>query len=203
MLHVTAHVNALHTRIIPWLKSGANVVLDRFYWSTWVYGVVYGANQDFLNNIVKLERSVWGEYLSYAKLFLFTRNEPFIKTDDANAADKWPAISLVYKNCYQANAWDDIHRCEIKNDSSIETCLQKMSQAKFHRNPFGAPTTLSQREMEIAALVTTGATNAQIAMKLNISYNTVIWHIKKIMRKLHVSNRTELTTMYTTLDLYR
>jgi thymidylate kinase len=38
LLHVAAHIDALHSTIIPALESGEIVVMDRFWWSTVAYG---------------------------------------------------------------------------------------------------------------------------------------------------------------------
>ena len=51
---------------------------------------------------------------------------------------------------------------------------------------------LTQREREILAEVTRGATNREIAEKLNISKYTVKNHVKNILEKLDLDNRTQL-----------
>ena len=37
-LHIAAHLDEIERRILPALQQGRWVVLDRFWWSTWVYG---------------------------------------------------------------------------------------------------------------------------------------------------------------------
>lgn len=52
-------------------------------------------------------------------------------------------------------------------------------------------TPLSPREMEILEMVTRGASNKEIAHRLNISQQTVKNHMTAILRKLHVDDRTQ------------
>src|SRR5687767_6166927 len=44
-LHIAAHLDAIERAIIPTLRAGRHVLLDRFWWSTWVYGTVGGMNK--------------------------------------------------------------------------------------------------------------------------------------------------------------
>ncbi len=52
-------------------------------------------------------------------------------------------------------------------------------------------TPLSPREIEVLDLVASGRTNKEIAVKLNISNQTVKNHISSILRKLAVNDRTQ------------
>ena len=54
---------------------------------------------------------------------------------------------------------------------------------------------LTSREAEIASMLTSGATSANIARSLFISENTVKVHIQHIFQKLGVSSRSELLSM--------
>src|SRR5260221_1252316 len=50
---------------------------------------------------------------------------------------------------------------------------------------------LSDREMQILGCLLNGASNKQIAHELNVSDGTVKVHIKAILKKIHVQNRTQ------------
>lgn len=50
---------------------------------------------------------------------------------------------------------------------------------------------LSDREWEVLAHAARGATNTAIAQALNVSENTVRFHLKNIFSKIQVTNRTE------------
>ncbi len=53
---------------------------------------------------------------------------------------------------------------------------------------------LTERELFVLRLVASGASNHQIAEKLTISINTVKSHIKNILEKLQLENRTQAAT---------
>lgn len=51
---------------------------------------------------------------------------------------------------------------------------------------------LTARELEVARLVATGATNRQIAAQLSISPKTVSAHVEHILTKLDAARRAEI-----------
>ena len=57
--------------------------------------------------------------------------------------------------------------------------------------PGGPEDALTEREREVLRLVAEGATNREIASTLYISENTVSFHMKNILAKLHVRNRAQ------------
>jgi DNA-binding CsgD family transcriptional regulator len=60
---------------------------------------------------------------------------------------------------------------------------------------------LTQRELEVLALMATGATNNRIAERLVIATGTVKSHVKQILRKLRVENRAEAISQYLRLTI--
>jgi DNA-binding NarL/FixJ family response regulator len=55
----------------------------------------------------------------------------------------------------------------------------------------GAPDDLTAREAEVLQLIAIGRSNADIAMALSISLNTVATHVRNILAKTACANRTE------------
>ncbi len=62
----------------------------------------------------------------------------------------------------------------------------------------GSP--LSARELEVARLIATGATNPQIAQALHIAPKTVAAHVEHILTKLGAVRRTEVAAWFATRD---
>lgn len=60
---------------------------------------------------------------------------------------------------------------------------------------------LTNRELEVLALMATGATNERIAQRLVIATGTVKSHVKQILRKLRVDNRAEAISQYLRLTI--
>jgi DNA-binding NarL/FixJ family response regulator len=68
----------------------------------------------------------------------------------------------------------------------------------FQTHPVALPEVekLSPREREILDLIVPGFSNKEIADRLQISIESIRWHLKNIYHKLHVHSRTEAASKF-------
>ena len=65
------------------------------------------------------------------------------------------------------------------------------------KQPDELESSLTERENEVLLAVAEGLSNQEIAQKLNIGANTVRTHISSLLRKLELTNRTQLAIFVT------
>jgi LuxR family maltose regulon positive regulatory protein len=65
----------------------------------------------------------------------------------------------------------------------------------------GSNTLLSERELEILRLISSGLSNQEIADRLVIAISTVKWHVRQIFNKLNVNSRTQVLARARELSL--
>lgn len=119
-LHIAAHLDAIETRIIPSLEVGKTVVLDRYWWSTRVYGVVGGARVEVLDKLIEAEQIAWGEWTPTA-LFCIRRSTPL--RDEP--LDRWSRWKDGYDEMLRKESGRyPIH--SIQNEGSIDDCLSEI-----------------------------------------------------------------------------
>ena len=58
-------------------------------------------------------------------------------------------------------------------------------------SPTPGPSSLTERELEVLALITEGLSNKEIAAALHVSLNTVKTHVRHILEKLDLRSRSE------------
>ena len=74
-LHVAAHVDVIERRILPLIRQGTTVLLDRYWWSTMVYGLAAGVSKLQLEKLISMEKLAWGAIFP-TTLFLLSRQQP-------------------------------------------------------------------------------------------------------------------------------
>ncbi|NTE68085.1 hypothetical protein G6M85_20990 [Agrobacterium tumefaciens] len=92
-LHIAAHLDAIERIIGPKLDAGTNIILDRFWWSTVVYGSASEANPDALLGLVEAEKSLWGTSKP-ALAILLDRDAPIERDDKLS---DWLKLRAAYR----------------------------------------------------------------------------------------------------------
>ncbi|MFS0827772.1 LuxR C-terminal-related transcriptional regulator [Pseudomonas phoenicis] len=82
-----------------------------------------------------------------------------------------------------------LERCATLS-ASIKTYAQQVLQSVPEASP-GAALNLSERESQTLQLVARGQSNKEIARSLDISSETVKWHLKNVYAKLEVTSRIQ------------
>lgn len=121
MLHVAAHLDAIGRRILPALEAGRSVILDRFWWSTVVYGMVGGVDRSVLDAMIELELRGWGAVKPDAA-FLITRQSPLRREGFDQG---WRRLREAYEELAQEQ--EKRHPVEkIANEGSLDTALAQV-----------------------------------------------------------------------------
>ncbi len=115
--------------------------------------------------------------------------------EDLFAAIRFGARGYLLKNAEPEELIQAIHQVALGGavvspfmaSKLLAEFTQKTSRLKME----DANTSLSPREEEVLQQLAQGLTNKQIADLLFISENTVKTHLRSIMEKLHVTNRTQ------------
>lgn len=96
ILHVASHIDEIRARILPTLANGCNVVLDRYWWSTWVYGTSERVDSSLLSKMLALEDQAWNG-LKPSVLILINRQRPYV----GKASWYWNSLNKEYARLYE------------------------------------------------------------------------------------------------------
>ena len=122
----------------------------------------------------------------------------FRESDLVQAALKAGATGYMLKNATAAELVAAIRAAHQGQTTLSAEVTQVLVQSTV--NPPCKPD-LTEREIDVLALVTQGLTNNQIAEELDISLSTVQFHISNIFSKLGVSSRVEAAVLAERLNL--
>ena len=85
---------------------------------------------------------------------------------------------------------------ELVTPTAVPGPLQRISPAATRMPERQRLEMLTRREREVLAMLAEGETNARIARRLVVSEDTVKTHVKHILRKLAVTNRSQAVSRY-------
>jgi dTMP kinase len=121
LLHVAAHIDSIEHTIVPALRRNRTVVLDRFWWSTWVYGCISQGNRVALKLALEAEAIHWGR-IRPTRVFLITRAFPLKPQKDLGT---WKRINAVYRR-FATQQKQNYPVSVIRNDSTVEDAFEQI-----------------------------------------------------------------------------
>jgi len=115
-LHIAAHLDAITHIILPAINSGTWVVLDRFWWSTWVYGRAAGIDPRILDSLIYAEKLLWGQFTP-SVVFLIQRTKPL---GDKPVSDEFTILSDLYRELSGSEAakYEIISMTDVEPDAA-------------------------------------------------------------------------------------
>ena len=123
-LHLASHIDQIENRIKPYLERGISVVLDRYWWSLYAYGIHNKVPENLLSNLIDIEKDCW-EDIKPRIIFYIERKSIFKELESAKSIDEY------YKKIRDKESSSN-NAITIKNDSGIRTALNKIVKAYSH-----------------------------------------------------------------------
>lgn len=120
-LHVAAHLESIQTSLLGKLEAGMSVVLDRYWWSTYVYGLNSGVSKQLLQALIEVETAVWRTTLP-AMLFLIDRDSPWRQNEESA---QWRDLRLLYRDLahQERNRYPVV---VVQNESGVEETVNRL-----------------------------------------------------------------------------
>ena len=117
-LHIAAHLDVIERRIRPAIDNGKWVVLDRFWWSTWVYGRADDVDSAILDALIQVERIQW-KGIKPSVVFLVDRS------DNPNNHRKQARLREGYLELLQREH-NQYHVHQINNELTVQETLNEI-----------------------------------------------------------------------------
>lgn len=115
--------------------------------------------------------------------------------DDVFEAIKSGAQGYLLKSADTRSFFDSIEsaaRGEVALSGRLATRIfNEFAKRMNSAGPETPDEALSEREKQVLVLAAEGLTNREIASRVNLSENTVKYHFKNILEKLHLRNRAQ------------
>ena len=122
LLHIASHIDLIQRRLKPLSNSKCIVLLDRFWWSTYVYGLAGGVEENVIQSIIAPELLYWKD-INIKKIFLVERN----KRQNDYELNKENAII----DKYQKLAEKEVICTKLSNNESLGEAVNKVYRSIF------------------------------------------------------------------------
>lgn len=159
-----------------------------------VIGLLHADNREA--GVVELDRDIlWFFALGFAQVFERAVLLGRLRDQRAEVMRAMKSVEVVL---------DELASTEIElstRESATALTASRTVHPVVAERPRVLEDLLTTRELEVLALMATGATNDRIAQKLVIGTQTVKSHVKQVLRKLRVENRAEAISQYLRLTI--
>ena len=170
VLHIAAHIDVIEKRILPALRRGTHIVLDRFWWSTWVYGVVAGASPASLRSMIEVELGHWGA-VRPATAFLILRAKGRagdVAADRRRRIEEYERLATVERNDYPVRV--------IANEGTVPATLKKiLGELRFPDWRLNGSHVKDASQGQLALRGTATVSNVQVFSRLAPAKTTPVY----------------------------
>jgi NarL family two-component system response regulator LiaR len=130
-----------------------------------------------------------GQADAHAQVLVLTS---FPDDDNVYTAIKAGAMGFLLKDSSAEYLLDAI-RTVARGESVLHPTIARKLMQEIKQPPVLPPTTepLTAREVQVLGCLAQGMSNSQIARELSVSIRTVSSHVRNILDKLHLANRTQ------------
>lgn len=122
LLHIASHIDLIERRLESLSNSNYIVLLDRFWWSTYVYGLSGGLEENIIQAIIAPELLYWKD-INVKKIFLVERNK---KQNDYELNKENTII-----NEYRRLAEKELLCTKLDNNKSLVEVVNKVYRSIF------------------------------------------------------------------------
>ncbi len=194
IMHTAAHIEYIKREILPALIDGKTVILDRYWWSTLVYGIVSGVKRSGLENLIDLEIMEW-EGIYPSAVFLIETTGPY---DEKCETKIWHRLKKEYKHLANAEM-NKYPIYPIKNNQDIHSAIAKITtivNEKIIRIYSGSKTNVKKPHDKFVCSKSKRINDEATKLNTNINHTDDFFGLPVVFTKLSPAEPTEVYDTY-------
>jgi thymidylate kinase len=169
LMHIAAHIDAIEGVILPALHAGVTIVLDRFWWSTKVYGLAGGSDERLLDSMIDVELAAWGAIRPYV-VFLIQRKTPLRPEPES----QWRQWNELYERV-SAEERGRTKIVSVDNNGSIEGAVRQLGLSLSDAGTAPADEAAIQIPLELSTVSSPGISAPAVFSGLSPAKPTVVY----------------------------